>query len=143
MLRDQAAVLLIRQNLLARSRQLGAEDLGEHAADEEHDEREDDVLNTDDFVIGIELEVIAPRVGSVLGMIVGIELATLHPRKPVVEATDTDDETNAARDVGDRQQCAFLQHRCHTEDRPRGDGDQDRERSEGGGDPEAACERWF
>ena len=80
-----------REVLVVRRRELRAEGLGEHAADQEEHERRDQVLDPDHLVVGVDLEVVAPAVGAVVGVALG-ELRADDVLRPVVEAADAGDE---------------------------------------------------
>ena len=60
--REERVVGGRREVLQARRRQLGAHALGQHAADDEEDERRHQVLDADHLVVGVDLEVVLPRV---------------------------------------------------------------------------------
>ena len=57
--------------LVARLRELGAEEHREEAADAEEDDRRDEVLDADHLVVGVDAEVVAPRARAVAGVVLG------------------------------------------------------------------------
>ena len=139
--RDQLVVLAVGDRLHTGLGQLGAEHLGKQTTDEIHDEREDDVLDADHLVIGVELEVVPPRLRAVLRVVVRIELPTGDPGPPVIHTADADDEADAAEDVGDGQERVLLHHRVHVEDRATRERHKHRKRGEQRRGPETTRER--
>ena len=95
--REQAVVGARREVLVARRRQLGADALGQRAADQEEDEGRAQVLHPDHLVVGVDLEVVLPGVGAVGGVIL-LDPVVLADQVavPVVEAADADQEPDAA-----------------------------------------------
>ena len=83
-------------------RQLGAHDHRHRPADEEEDEGGADVLDPDHLVIGVELEVVLPRVRAV---ILVLELRRVggpadRPAEPVVEGAEPGEEADRGEDRG-------------------------------------------
>ncbi len=83
--------------LVARTRQLGAEDEREQPADDEEGHRRDEVLHTDHLVVGVRAEVVAPAARPVPRVV-------LWPRRlagvvvgPVVEGADANQEADRER----------------------------------------------
>ena len=85
-------------DLGARLGELGAHDHRQQAADQEEDERDADVLDADHLVIGVELEVVLPALGAVLGVVVGDRRRAGGPAEPVVEAAEADQVADRAGD---------------------------------------------
>ena len=50
--------------------QLGPDQHGQQAADEDEEERDADVLDADHLVVGVELEVVLPAGGAVVGVVI-------------------------------------------------------------------------
>ena len=90
--RDQDVERLRVEELVARLRELGAEEHREHAADAEEDDRRDDVLDADHLVVGVDAEVVAPRLRTVTRVILGPRRAAARVVEPVVEPAEADEE---------------------------------------------------
>src|SRR6185437_6770674 len=88
--------------LVARARELGAEEHRQEAADEEEDDGRDDVLDADHLVVGVDPEVVAPAAGAVTRVILGPARAAGGVVGPVVEAAEPDQEAERERDEADR-----------------------------------------
>ena len=73
-------------------RQLGAHDHRQQAAEQHEEERGDDVLDADHLVVGVDAEVVLPRVRAVPGMVLRARRAARHVIDPVVEGADPDEE---------------------------------------------------
>ena len=93
---DEAVVGLRVHELHAGLRQLGAEEHRHQAAEREEDERRHEVLDTDHLVVGVDLEVVLPRVGAVIGVIVRLRRPAGDPVEPVVERADAEQEPDRA-----------------------------------------------
>ena len=77
--------------------------LGEQAADHEEDERGDQVLDADHLVVGVDLEVVLPRVRAVVGVILVLRRgAADQVAPPVVPAADPDGEADAGEEHHER-----------------------------------------
>ena len=101
--REERVVGRGREVLQARRRQLGADALGQHPADDEEDERRHQVLDADHLVVGVDLEVVLPRVRAVVGVILvrrGGVADQVAP--PVVPAADADGEADAGEEEQER-----------------------------------------
>jgi len=68
--RDEDVERLRVEVLVARLSELGAEEHREQAADAEEDDRRDDVLDPDHLVVGVDPEVVAPRLRAVTRVVV-------------------------------------------------------------------------
>ena len=93
---EEAVVGLAVADRLARARELGADQLGEDAADHEEGEDDHQVLDPDDLVVGVDLEVVAPARGAVHRVVLVVHPAPRHPAPPPVEAADADEEADGA-----------------------------------------------
>ena len=82
-LRHEAVVLLGRHELLPGWASSARKISAKQAADEEEDERRRDVLDADHLVVGVELEVVAPRVRAVLRVVLRPRRRADHPPEPV------------------------------------------------------------
>ena len=109
--------------------ELGAHHHRDRAADEEEEEAGDDVLDPDHLVIGVELEVVAPAVRAVLGVVVGHGRGARGPAEPVVEAAEADQVAERRGDRGHDD--VRIVGRVGLEDREAGD------RAQGDHEPEA------
>ena len=107
--RDQAVVGVAREVLVARRRELRAEGLGEHAADQEEHERRDQVLDPDHLVVRVDLEVVAPAVGAVVGVPLG-QLRADDVLRPVVEAADAGDEAERHESIRQVETTSYWNH---------------------------------
>src|SRR5439155_1389897 len=84
-----------------RAVELGAHDHRDQPADEKEEEARADVLDPDDLVVGVELEVVPPRAGAVLGVVLRDGRRADRPPQPVVEGADPGEEAERAGDGGD------------------------------------------
>ena len=109
--REQAVELLGRDEVHAGLGQLRADEHREHAADEEEEERGDHVLDADDLVVSVDLEVIAPRVRAVVGVLLRARRAARHPVEPVVAGADAEEEEDRHRDQLDDGDRVGVDHR--------------------------------
>ena len=89
---EQPVVGVRVHELHARRRQLGAHEHRQQAADEHEEERGDDVLDADHLVIGVDAEVVLPRVRAVARVVLRARRAAGRPVEPVVEGADADEE---------------------------------------------------
>ena len=69
--REEAVVEARVDDLRAGLGELGADQHRDQPTAEEEEEGRDDVLDPDHLVIGVELEVVPPRLGPVLGVVLG------------------------------------------------------------------------
>ena len=92
--RDQAVVLLAGEELQPGLGELGAERLRAEPANQEEDERRDQVLDPDHLVVGVDLEVVLPAIGAVVVVVLGLRRRADHVAEPVVEAADAEDEAD-------------------------------------------------
>ena len=83
--------------------QLRAHQHRDQPADQQEDERVDRVLDPDHLVVGVDPEVVLPRVGAVAGVVLGARRAPGGPVEPVVEAADADQEGERDGDQRDRE----------------------------------------
>ena len=109
--RDEHVERLRVEELVARLRELGAEEHREQAADAEEDDRRDDVLDPDHLVVGVDPEVVAPRVRAVPGVVLGPRRAAGRVVRPVVEAAEPDEEEERRRDELDGDEHRALPER--------------------------------
>ena len=69
--REDPVVRVRVDQLRAGLGELGPDQHRQEASDEEEDEGGDDVLDADHLVVGVEAEVVAPRVSPVIGVVLG------------------------------------------------------------------------
>jgi hypothetical protein len=99
--REQAVVDARIDELRARLGELGADQHRQQPADEEEEEGDADVLDPDHLVIGVEVQVIPPRIGAVVAVVVGDGRGAGRPAQPVVAAADPEQEADRGRDRRD------------------------------------------
>ena len=102
--RDQGVERLRVEVLVARLRELRAEEHREEAADAEEDDRRDEVLDADHLVVGVDAEVVAPGAGAVAGVVVDPRRPAARVVGPVVEAADPGEEAERRRHELDRDE---------------------------------------
>ncbi len=102
---------LVVHELHPRPGELGAHDHREEAAREQEEDVGDEVLDPDHLVVGVHPEVVAPRAGSVAGVVLGLGRLPDRPAHPVVEASDPGQEAERDRDERDRRQDRALPDR--------------------------------
>ena len=85
------------------ARELGAHQHRDQAADEQEHERVDRVLDPDHLVIGVDPEVVLPRVRAVQRVVLGPRRLARRPVEPVVERAQTDQEEERRREHRDQQ----------------------------------------
>ena len=95
--RDEAVERLRVDELHSRLRQLGPEDHRHQPAEDEEDERRHEVLDPDHLVVGVDLEVVLPDVGAVVGVVVGPRRPAGDPVQPVVERAEAEQEPDRRR----------------------------------------------
>ena len=94
---EEAVVGRRVDDLGARLGELGADQHRHQAAHEEEEEGGADVLDADHLVIGVEVEVVLPALGAVLGVVVGDRRHAGRPAQPVVEAAEAGEEAERRR----------------------------------------------
>ena len=94
---EEAVVLLAVDELRARLGELGADRLRLQPAHQEEEEGQDDVLDADHLVIGVDPEVRLPAGVAVQRVVVVVDLAAEGVLRPEVEAADAGEEAEARR----------------------------------------------
>ena len=92
--RDEPVERLRVDELEARLRELGAEEHRHEPADREEHERRDQVLDPDHLVVGVDPEVVLPRVRAVARVVLGPRRAAGDVVEPVVERADAREEAD-------------------------------------------------
>ena len=95
---EEAVEGLRVEELHARLRELGAHQHREQAADQEEDDRRDEVLHADHLVIGVDAEVVLPAVRAVRRVILRARRLAEGVVDPVVERAEPGEEAERRRD---------------------------------------------